>query len=192
MRTALHWAGRITAGLVIMVALAALLVAVLVPRIAGATPYTILTGSMRPHLPPGTLVVVRPTAPSDIRIGDIVTYQIHSGDPTVVTHRVVAEGVTLRGAEVFRTEGDANTAPDPGWVRPVQLKGKLWYAVPWLGYVSQLLTRSQHQWVVYLVATALVGYGAAMFTGAARDRLRRRPHDPADPARPDPAQRVDT
>lgn len=158
-----------------MVAFAALLVAVLVPRLTGATPYVILTGSMRPHLPPGTLVVVRPAAASTIRVGDVITYQVRSGDPTVVTHRVIAQGVnTSTGAYIFRTEGDANTAPDPGWVRPVQIKGRLWYAVPWLGYVSQLLTGREHQWAVYLIAAVLVGYGAAMFTGVARERLRRR------------------
>jgi predicted ribosomally synthesized peptide with SipW-like signal peptide len=50
------WLGRLVAGLVILAAVAALVVTVLVPRLTGATPYTIRTGSMTPALPPGTLV----------------------------------------------------------------------------------------------------------------------------------------
>jgi len=174
LRTGLSWVGRVTAWLVILVALGAIVVGVLIPRIGGATPYTILTGSMSPKLPPGTLVVVRPSDTSQLRIGDVVTYQLRSGQPTVVTHRIVAQRTTLRGTLEFRTKGDANNTPDLHWVRPVQIKGRLWYAVPYLGRINQVVTGDRRPWILYAVVAGLLGYAGFMFAGAARDRRRTR------------------
>ena len=70
---------------------------------------------MKPSMPPGTLVVVRPTPVDEIGIGSVITYQVESGEPTVVTHRVVAQGIGATGEPVFRTQGDANDVPDATW-----------------------------------------------------------------------------
>ena len=56
-RSATGWLARTAAWFVILGIGAVVTVAVLVPRIGGGTPYVVLTGSMRPHMPPGTLVV---------------------------------------------------------------------------------------------------------------------------------------
>lgn len=169
-RRACRLAARAVAWAVMLVVGAAIAVAVLVPRLGGATPYTILTGSMRPHLPPGTLVVARPVAASDISIGTVLTYQLTSGDPTVVTHRVVAVAKDPQGAPLFQTQGDANPVPDPAWVRPVQVRGELWYAVPGLGYPSTALSGSQRQQLSVVFALGLFAYAAVMAVGALRDR----------------------
>ena len=168
------WVGQVLAWCVILGAVAVLVVAVLVPRLAGATPYNVLTGSMRPTYPPGTLVVVRSVAPADVAIGDVVTYQLTAGEAEVVTHRVVAIGNDGQGERSFQTQGDTNEAPDEEWVRPVQLKGELWYAVPYLGHVNDLVNGRQRQMAVYVVASLLLCYAAFMFTGSVRDRGRSR------------------
>lgn len=173
MRPALRWTGQVLAWSVILGVVAVLAVAVVIPRVAGATPYAVLTGSMRPAYPPGTLVVVKPLAPEDVRAGDVITYQIESGEATVVTHRVTEVSTSLDGQVTFTTQGDANDAADPEQVRPVQLKGRVWYAAPYLGHFNGLLTGRQRQMAVYLAAGALVAYAAYMFTGALRDRTRR-------------------
>lgn len=173
MRAALGWAWRAVVWALILVIAAVLAVAVLIPRVTGATPYTILTGSMRPGMPPGTLVVVRPADAPDIAVGDVVTYQLRSGEPEVVTHRVVAQGLDGHGRSVFRTQGDANPTPDEAWVRPVQVKGTRWYSVPYVGYVSEVLTGEQRQTAVYVVAGGLVVYALAMFAGTLRERRPR-------------------
>ena len=170
----LGWVSRVAAWLIILGVAAVLALAVLVPRLAGATPYTVLTGSMRPLYPPGTLVVVRKVDPDAVGIGDVVTYQRESGDPEVVTHRVVAVSTNLRGETTFTTQGAANDAPDETPVRPVQVRGRLWYSVPYLGYVNNVLTGQQRQLAVYLVAGGLMVYAAVMLGGSLRDRLRRR------------------
>jgi signal peptidase I len=164
--------GQVIAWLVLLGVAVALAAAVFVPRLAGATPYAVLTGSMRPDYPPGTLVVVRPVAAEEVRTGDVITYQLESGKPVVVTHRVVEVRRTVEGEITFLTRGDANDAADGKPVRPVQVKGRAWYAVPHLGRAHNLLSSVERQLAVYVVGGGLVAYAAAMFTGAARDRRR--------------------
>ncbi len=173
MRAVLGWAGQVLAWLVILVTVAVLVVAVLVPRLGGATPYTILTGSMEPGMPPGTLVVDSPVEPTEITVGTVITYQLESGRTTVVTHRVVAVGVDATGELRFTTQGDANSAPDAATVRPVQVRGERWYAVPHLGRLNTLLSGHERQLLVYVAAVLLLGYAGGQFLGALRTRLRR-------------------
>jgi signal peptidase len=170
LRTTAGWIGQVAAWTVILAAVAILALAVLVPRLGGATPYTVLTGSMRPAYPPGTLVVVRPVRSEELAVGDVITYQLRSGEPTVVTHRVVATGQRGDGTTVVQTQGDANDVPDDPWVMPVQVKGRLWYAVPYLGRLNALLTGEQHQVLVLGAAAGLGGYALVMFAAAMRER----------------------
>lgn len=173
-RTAGAWVGQVLTWVFILSVLAVLTAAVVVPRIAGATPYAVLTGSMRPDLGPGTLVVVRPTPIDEIDIGDVITYQLKSGKPTVVTHRVVGIGMDAEGKRVLQTQGDANESIDPTPVREVQIKGELWYSVPYLGHAHRVLTGQERQWAVYVVAALLLGYAAMAWGSALRNRLRTR------------------
>ena len=115
---------------VLLAAASVLAVAVLVPRLGGAAPYTVLTGSMQPAYSPGSMIVVRPVAADDVALGTVITFQLASGRPEVVTHRVVTIARKPDGELRFQTKGDANDAPDPQWVRPEQVRGALWYAVP--------------------------------------------------------------
>ena len=74
--------------LVLVIALAALVI--VIPKVAGAIPMTVLTSSMEPGLPPGTLIIVKPIDPAALAINDVATYQIESGKRGVITHRIVA------------------------------------------------------------------------------------------------------
>jgi len=173
-RTVLRWAGQALAWVVILVASSAVVVAVLIPRIAGATPYTILTSSMEPTYPPGTLVVTRPADPDSIGAGTVITYQLRSGDPTVVTHRVVSVGYGNDGEPELITKGDANESVDVEPVKPVQVRGVLWYAIPKLGWASQAVDQDQRDVAVYVVAGGLGAYALWMFGGALWGMTRRR------------------
>jgi signal peptidase len=170
----LKWLGQVFSWLVILGVGSVLAVALLVPRLAGATPYVIETGSMSPKLPPGTLIVVKPVSPDQIAPGDVITFQIKSGDPTVVTHRVIAQGVDMTGQIRWHTQGDANNAADVNWVLPQQVKGKKWYAVPYLGYVTSFVSKQQRGVIMAVVVLGLVGYAGAQFRGSLRDRRRKR------------------
>jgi signal peptidase I len=174
-RAALRLAGRGLAAAVVVVAGAALVLGVLVPRLAGATPYTVTTSSMEPALDVGTLVVVRPVAPATVSTGDVMTYQLRSGEPAVVTHRVVGLGTTAGGDRTFVTRGDANAVADPRPVREVQVRGTVWYAVPWIGHVSSLASGQQRQAVGTVVAVGLLAYAAVLVVRELRARRTEAP-----------------
>ncbi|THV13358.1 signal peptidase I [Nocardioides caeni] len=174
MRDVIGWTGQVLSWLVILGVVAVLAVAVVIPRLAGAAPYTVLTGSMRPDYPPGTLVVVKPVAIEDIAVGDVITSQLESGKAAVVTHRVTEVSARLDGETVLTTQGDANDSEDPDGVEEVQVRGRLWYAVPWLGHVNTALSGRQRQTAVWGVSALLIGYAAYMFVGSLRDRRGRR------------------
>lgn len=167
-------ARRAGAWAVLTLAGGVLLVMVLVPRLAGASVYTVLTGSMSPGLPPGELVVVRAVDPAAVRVGDVVTYQLESGAPAVVTHRVAGVLVGGAGDRSFRMRGDANAANDLEAVRPEQVRGVLWYHVPLLGWVNSALSGPWRPVAVGTVAGGLLLYAAVVWLRALVQVRRRR------------------
>lgn len=174
MRALFSWSVRLVTWVLMLAALLAVGLTVVVPRLGGATPYTVLTGSMAPHYPPGTLVVARPVDPADVRVGDVVTIQLESGRREYVTHRVVQIEHTLTGKTLFRTQGDANPVADLDLRRPEQVRGRLWYAVPVLGRLGGLLDPQEREHGIQTVAAGLLLYAGAMFVSAAREARRRR------------------
>jgi signal peptidase len=159
-------------GLVLLVAGLAVVLVVL-PRVTGSVPLSVLTQSMEPTLPPGTLVVVRPVAPADVRIGDVVTYQLESGRPEVVTHRVVAIDSSSDGTRRFVFRGDANDAVDAEPVIPAQIRGEVWYSLPLLGTVNQVVNGSR-TWLLPTLAGLLLVYGVVMIVSGTVSTVRRR------------------
>lgn len=159
MRNLLRRAGKILSALALGVAVFAALATIVAPRILGATPYTVLTASMRPAMDPGTLAIVRPVDARDIRVGDVLTYQVAPGRPEVVTHRVVGVISRSDGAGAFRTRGDANSHHDPDPVVPAQIRGRVIYAVPWLGHLNSAITSSTRHDALVIGAGGLVAYG---------------------------------
>lgn len=159
--------------LLIIVALGALTIAV--PAAVGGMPLSVLTGSMRPTYPPGTLVVIKPAAPEEIGVGDVITFQIESGKPAVATHRVIARSTDSGTGEVrFTTQGDANNTPDPEQVRTAQIRGKVWYAIPYLGWANQAIDGSTRSWAVPALAGALFLYAAWTVGSGLRERRQKK------------------
>jgi signal peptidase len=113
----------------------------LVPALTGARALTVLSGSMVPTLPVGSVAVVRPRPADQIRPGDVITFTDRDPDrptPRIVTHRVVATQTGPAGL-MFRTKGDANNAPDERLAAAADVQGVLWYSVPVAGWVRELL-----------------------------------------------------
>ncbi|HEX8119851.1 MAG TPA: signal peptidase I [Solirubrobacteraceae bacterium] len=111
--------------------LAALVVA---PRAVGVTPFTILTGSMRPAMAPGDVVLSESVAPLDVRPGDVVTFHDPSRGGELVTHRV--RSMRRTGPLVrFVTKGDANDVPERWSVAADGRIGRATVSVPKVGHV---------------------------------------------------------
>lgn len=101
------------------------------PFLAGADgSYTVMSGSMSPALKPGDLILVKQTDPATVEVGDIVTVKSETG---VFTHRVF-EKKFEDGVYLFKTKGDANEDPDPGWWKASQIMGKTVFVIP-LGHL---------------------------------------------------------
>lgn len=168
---ALRLAGQgVSYALLVLVALGAL-VLVVVPLATGSQTYTVLTSSMAPKYAPGTFLAVKATPFQDLRVGDVITYQIESGKPGVVSHRITAIGATQTGARVLTTKGDNNSLPDPAPVQEVQVKGKLFYAVPYVGFVANAVGQEREQ-LVPILAAGLIGFGALGMVRGALEKKR--------------------
>ncbi len=163
---------RVGGWAVLLAAVAVLAATVVVPRLAGAHTYAVLSASMEPTLAPGSVVIVRPVDVEDIAVGSIITFQMETGKPAVATHRVVTQAMRDGDKRIFRTQGDANEISDRRWVRPVQIKGEVWYSVPFVGRATNLLSSSARDIGIVATAAALFGYAALMFLSSFRDRRR--------------------
>ena len=123
-------------GLMMLVIVGAL-VLLLAPRLLGANLLVVLSQSMEPNIPMGSIVVSQPnTAADEIEAGDVITFNAMgpNGDPALITHRVVevvGSGIGVR----FRTQGDAVEDPDMALVSPSNLVGRVWFSLPLAGYM---------------------------------------------------------
>lgn len=167
------WVKSIVSWLVLLAVLAILALTIVIPRLTGATPYTVLTGSMEPNYPPGTLIVVKPEDPAALQAGDVITFQKESGKLDVVTHRIIEVRENARGEKSFVTQGDANPSRDMNPVVPEQIRGKLWYSVPFMGYVNSVVTGQQRSIMIVVVVGGLLAYAGWMFVSGFRDRSRK-------------------
>lgn len=99
---------------VVLVLAALMLVAFAGVRLFGLTPYAVLSGSMEPEYPTGSLIYVRDVDPADVAVGDAITFELESG--ALVTHEVYEIDSDARA---FRTQGIANI--DAGGVSSMML-----------------------------------------------------------------------
>lgn len=128
LRRVIAWLGS----LVLLAAIGLALAVAVVPAAVGGSTLTVLSPSMTPTYPVGTLVVTRPRPIDTIRIGDVVSFTDRdpaTGATRTVTHRVVRVDPGPR----FRTKGDANEAKDQEPVLATEVRGVAWYSIPKVG-----------------------------------------------------------
>jgi len=118
-----------------------------IPSIFGYKPMSVLSGSMRPLLEPGDMIVVKDIKPTDVSNGDVITYKVD--ETTLVTHRVV-NIVETNGEVMFETKGDANNTEDGGLVTSKQLVGALAFNIPKGGYLTSFV-RSPYGFVLLIL-----------------------------------------
>ena len=106
-----------------------------IPRLFGINEFNVLTGSMTPTYPVGTLVFVQPKDPSTIRPGEVVT-MIMDEDLNMVTHRVTANNYEDK---TLVTKGDANKSEDaPSLYENVV--GVVVFSIPYAGGIVDYMT----------------------------------------------------
>jgi signal peptidase len=150
-------------GLVALVVLVVPFVVFAVPQTVGADhSYIVLTSSMSPAIPAGSMIVVAETAPSEVQQDDVITFDSPGGieetatGPERVTHRVV-EVVQENGDPHFRTQGDANDEPDPNLVPPGNLIGRVMFSIPLVGYLVSFANTDAGILALVVVPAVLLG-----------------------------------
>jgi signal peptidase I len=129
------------------------------------------TGSMAPLYPQGSLAVVQPLDPSDIRAGmPVVFHDRQQGH--LVAHRVVGPQPGMPAT--WRTKGDANRTEDPLPVRASDVRGRVRWAVPRLGRVGLWLRGEQARWL--LIAAPLSALVLTEVRGRRAPRVRSARH----------------
>ncbi len=95
--------------LLLVILVAACLPLTLPPPVFGYHIYTVLSGSMEPAIPVGSLSYIQETAPEDMKEKDVIAYYGGSDRTAIITHRVVENRVFMGE---FVTKGDANPDED--------------------------------------------------------------------------------
>lgn len=162
-------------GLLSAVSSLVLLVAVLgvvIPLATGSQTFAILTSSMEPAYPPGTLIVVRPQPAQALRVGDVITFEAQPGGPAIVTHRIHARQLNSNGDHTFLAMGDNNAVPDAEPVSEAQIKGAVWYALPWIGALATQRT-SAFELLLPLLGALLLAWSVYLLGSWALSQHRR-------------------
>ena len=112
-----------------------------VPQVMGFSILQVLTGSMEPTIPEGSMLLIRQADPATLQEGDIISF--YSPDPSLDgalnTHRIIGVDNSDEGLQ-FITKGDANFLEDQQYVEAQRIAGKVVYISPALGKLVRLVS----------------------------------------------------
>ena len=96
-------------GTLLIIVLIAVCVPLTVPQFWGYHVYAVVTGSMEPEIPVGSLVYIQRSDAAQAQPGDVVAFYGARDSAAIITHRVVENHVVM--GEII-TKGDANQTND--------------------------------------------------------------------------------
>lgn len=152
-------------GTVLLVAVIASGLAMTLPRMMGFGMYNIVSPSMEPKIPVGSLIYVKNVDPAEVEEGDVIAFIDRNS--SVVAHRVV-QNSQVEGE--FVTKGDANETEDPEPVQYENLDGRVVLHIPMLGGLMAVYASTPGK--VYLAAAAVCGVMLNMLGGRMRESRR--------------------
>ena len=124
-------------GIILLIAIIAICVPLIVPKTMGYQLYTVVSGSMEPAVPTGSLVYIKYVEPKEIVEGDVIAFYGSDADGSIITHRVVSNSSAMGE---FITKGDANEENDMNPVTYNQYMGKMVRSIPKIGGIVQTIT----------------------------------------------------
>lgn len=119
-------------GTICLVAVILVCLPLTLPRVFGYEVYTVISGSMEPAIPVGSLVYVEPGKPEDAQVDDVIAFYSSMDTGAIITHRVIKNDIVTGQ---IHTKGDANEKEDLYPVGYDYYMGKVVYSVPVLGRV---------------------------------------------------------
>lgn len=151
------WGSRLATLAVVVVAICAVVLVGL--RLVGFRTFTVMSGSMEPNYPVGSMLYVRPVDYHTLKVGDVISY-VANDDKVVVTHRIAEIVVDENDANVwrFRTKGDANESPDANLVHYKNVIGTPTIVLPYIGYVARNIQQPPGIYITLVVGTLLLAW----------------------------------
>ncbi len=139
--------------IILLVVIAAVIIGT---KISSIQLYTVLSGSMEPNYPTGSLLWVKPIDPSELVAEDVITFYLN-GD-TVATHRIVEIVPDEENPDEyrFRTKGDANEVVDGSLVDPESVIGTPVLTIPKLGYFASYIQTAAGRSALLIVGAVLL------------------------------------
>jgi signal peptidase I len=151
-------------GRVVLGALAGLLLWAQLPALVlGWTATVVQSGSMRPTLLPGDVVLYQPSPGRLPSTGQIVLARDPGRPDGLFTHRVYQ----VRADDVI-TKGDANPSPDSTPLPRSAIRGVARVRVPWVGLPVQWWRAGRHLAAAMLTLAVVVALVLAVHPGADR------------------------
>lgn len=146
-----NWISGVLVAVVVLLAVA--LVGV---RLVGLQPFAVLSGSMEPEYPVGSLIYVKSVDYKTLQAGDDITYLV--SEDTIVTHRIIEVLVDEEDPDTIRyfTQGIANDVPDAVSVHYKNIIGKSVFSIPYLGYVSNYIQNPPGMYVAIAAGAILI------------------------------------
>ncbi|MCI8465921.1 MAG: signal peptidase I [Lachnospiraceae bacterium] len=120
--------------IVLVIILCSLLV---LPGFFGYHMYHVLSGSMEPEMPVGSLIYAKEGPPESVEAEDVIAFYGSLEDSGIITHRVLKNNIV---SGTFRTKGDANEEEDPLPIPYENYIGKVALTVPYMGMVLTCMT----------------------------------------------------
>ena len=137
-------------------------IAAVAPILFGFRPMVVLSPSMEPAYPVGSLIYYKSAEFGEIQTGDAITFEIGGGN--LATHRIVEVNAAT---QEFVTKGDNNPSNDPNPVSYARVEGKTTpFAVPYLGYFAKTL----QNWYVIAVMAVILLLGIFFVPGKKKDK----------------------
>ena len=118
------------------------------------------SGSMEPAIKTGSVALIKPA--SSYKMGDIVTFEGNfknaKGQKVPTTHRIVEMRVE-KGNPIYITKGDANEEPDSREISQSQIIGRVYLAVPYLGYAIETARTTYGFLALIIIPAGLIMWG---------------------------------
>lgn len=128
-----------------------------VPSVFGFSVLQVRTGSMEPEIPVGGVVITHSIDPDKLEVNDVISF--YSSDVSISdevnTHRIIEIIESESGERIFRTKGDANSAPDAASVYERDIIGKVAFNIGAVGGSALGVLRNPTVIFVFLVLPLL-------------------------------------
>lgn len=114
--------------------------------------FTVQSGSMEPAIDKGAMIMVKPI--TEYRVGDIINVSEPANPDISVTHRITDIEITDNQI-LYITKGDANESADTEKRLAENVRGKVIFSVPLLGYVINF-TKTREGLLLLIILPAVL------------------------------------